>query len=629
MPEIVSFKITNFRGAKDVTLQLHHRVGHPVTTLVGLNESGKTTILEALSHFTTRDTTLDDMMAGVGRRRDFLSLLPIDLKPAFTGQVSVKTTIRITDQDRDDLIALYARSGLVLKRETIGSIFSINVTYNFKDSAYVEAGSGAFWSGIDWEFKSRVAKNFKKLSPVGEIRPSWLIAVNHLREMLPQVVYFPTFLVDLPKRIYLEEHVGETSTNLYYRTIVANVIKQIPNVNLEAHVIKRVKDFKTKDATPMWIAKIQGSPEKGLVDSVLNKASALVTRRVLEAWRQVIGGNINIDKISLEWGLDSAKNEMPYVTFSASDGESRYELDERSLGFRWFFSFLLFTTFGGAASRSKLFLFDEPAANLHVKAQSQLLSSFKYLISRGDNIVYSTHSAHMIEVEWLSGAHIIENDAIDYEKDVGDADFSVVPTNIRATPYRQFVEEYPSRISYFQPIAEKLEHVSPAILPSRPALIVEGPSDFYALAYVAKIAKTKLKFDIVPAESADKCGPLIGWYLGRGLPFCVLLDDDAAGRKAKQRYVETWLLDNEVRTLGDFSPVFVGKNLETALSPDTLAKVQAHFASAADPTPKVTKKLVAAYFSEAAALGAPGWIGKDTEKALSELLQGVGKQLAT
>lgn len=628
MPEIGEIRIQNFRGAKAVTIDFRNRLQHPVITLVGLNESGKTTILEALSNFTTRDATLDQMMSSPGRRRDFLSLLPIDLKPAFTGSVAIRASISLSDDDKDELVAEYAKHNLVLDRASISDAFDISVDYLFQDSAYTEKGSGTFWNGITWSYRTKTATKFRKLSWGTEQEKSrWLIAINYIRDKLPQVVYFPTFLVDLPKKIYLEPHPNETSTNSYYRTIISNVVGQLPNkINLEDHVVKRIKAYKTKDGTPNWFARLLGTPEKGLVDSVFNKASGLVTKRVLDAWRDVIGGAINIDKITLGWGIDDGKGELPYATFSASDGEASYELDERSLGFRWFFSFLLFTTFGGAASKRKLFLFDEPAANLHVKAQSQLLRSFKYLVSRGDNIVYSTHSAHMIEVEWLSGAYIVENDAIDYERDVGVADFTVVPTNIRVTPYRRFVDRYPNRTSYFQPIAEKLQHSSPAVAPDRPALIVEGPSDFYALSYAGAQGKRKLPFDIIPAESADKCGPLIGWYLGRGLNFVVMLDDDSAGSQAKARYISTWsLAPSQVVTLGDLDPALKGKTIEGTLSPATRSQIAAHFGQVAGSS--LTKKLIAAYFAEAAALGKKGWLSADTEKTLADLLKSAQKNL--
>jgi len=45
------FKFKNFKGIEDQTLDLSKSGGSNIYTLVGLNESGKTTILEAINFF--------------------------------------------------------------------------------------------------------------------------------------------------------------------------------------------------------------------------------------------------------------------------------------------------------------------------------------------------------------------------------------------------------------------------------------------------------------------------------------------------------------------------------------------------------------------------------------------------
>src|SRR5690606_37261210 len=104
--------------------------------------------------------------------------------------------------------------------------------------------------------------------------------------------------------------------------------------------------------------------------------------------------------------------------------------------------------------------------------------------------------------------------------------------------------------------------------------------------------------DIIHSESAGKCGPLIGLYLGRGLRFLVLLDDDAAGNKEADRYIEQWhISEDEVVTLGALLPSLKGKKLESALDADTLDLVKAKFAG------KSGKKVIGLYLSEACARG--------------------------
>jgi AAA15 family ATPase/GTPase len=58
MPIINSIQIKNFKGAANVSVALTGKITTPVVTLIGLNESGKTTILEGFSYFVTNDTGL-------------------------------------------------------------------------------------------------------------------------------------------------------------------------------------------------------------------------------------------------------------------------------------------------------------------------------------------------------------------------------------------------------------------------------------------------------------------------------------------------------------------------------------------------------------------------------------------
>ena len=54
-----------------------------------------------------------------------------------------------------------------------------------------------------------------------------------------------------------------------------------------------------------------------------------------------------------------------------------------------------------------------------------------------------------------------------------------------------------------------------------------------------------------------------------GLPFLLLLDDDTAGRRARDAYAKDLLLtENEVATLGDLVPSLKGKALEGIFKKD-------------------------------------------------------------
>jgi hypothetical protein len=423
----------------------------------------------------------------------------------------------------------------------------------------------------------------------------------------------------MPSRVYLREHAGETPLNKHYRTVLQDILDSLgEKLSLEKHVASRISDFKEKESNPNWISMLFGGASKGPIDSVFQKISNAVTREVLGSWHKVFQRKIAAKLISIEWNVDTQKDDLPYASFYISDGESKYAVSERSLGFRWFFSFLLFTAFKQKSKVPTLFLFDEPAANLHAKAQAELLTSFLKIVADGNRIVYSTHSHHMINPAWLSGAYIVENTALDYDSEEDTFGLTARPTNIKVTTYKKFVSEYPNRTSYFQPVTEKLEYIAPAVIGKPPFLIVEGITDYYALELARYVAKLDLPYSIMPSVGASSSGPLIALCMARADRFVLLLDDDKAGRAAAEKYRDEWHLPKEcVVTLGDISPKFAGAKLEKLLSAATRDLVASHFGGDSNPT----KKQIGLYFAEMCATGGPPeCLSPETLEALCSVL---------
>ena len=72
-----------------------------------------------------------------------------------------------------------------------------------------------------------------------------------------------------------------------------------------------------------------------------------------------------------------------------------------SSGLQWFLSFyLIFLVESEDAHKGAILLLDEPGLTLHALAQEDLSDFFENL-SKTNQIVYSTHSAHMIHADHL------------------------------------------------------------------------------------------------------------------------------------------------------------------------------------------------------------------------------------
>ena len=251
-----------------------------------------------------------------------------------------------------------------------------------------------------------------------------------------------------------------------------------------------------------------------------------------------------------------------------------FHLRDRSLGFRWFFVFLLLTQFRGYRKnedKQVIFLFDEPAANLSQKAQKQLISSLEQ-ISDKCTIIYTTHSQHLINPNWLEGAYVVTNDACDE----GEQDFSAQDTNIKLYRYREFVDKFPQKVSYFQPILDVLEYVPNELEMCGNVTILEGKNDYYTLNYFFKVILNKEDLKLVPGMSCSNVDTLISLYRGWGKEFAVLLDSDQAAKTSKKRYIDIFgkIVEDKLYTLDDINSDWGNKNMEKIISEDEKYKIQ-------------------------------------------------------
>ncbi len=248
------------------------------------------------------------------------------------------------------------------------------------------------------------------------------------------------------------------------------------------------------------------------------------------------------------------------------DGQDNYYIRERSLGFRWFFTFLLFTQFRLCRDDSRynlIFLFDEPASNLHQSAQQKLLKALEEITQQSSaTIIYTTHSHHLINPNWLESTFIVKNKALDYDH---DDNYSSAMTNIFVEKYRTFVGSYPDQRSYFQPILDILEYKPSNIEDIPNVVMVEGKNDFYTYTFFQEvILKRKYQIALMPGCGAGSLDTLISLYYAWGRNFILLLDSDSGGTAQKKRYLEKFgkIIEGKVFSLSDIDFNWTNKGME-------------------------------------------------------------------
>lgn len=619
-----SFRIRNFKGIKDASISLHSIAGAGVFALVGLNESGKTTVLEAIHSFSPDAATGELLGGAVGTGVPYKERVPRHLISSFTGKVSVEATITVEAQDKEKIATRLLTKNLEIDVETFPDEVILERTQSFNNGDFQK---NFFTLRSTIQVKSPKQRRWR--SPTSdesvEIR-------NVIFNAAPDIAYFPTFVFDFPEKVFLTERGDEVDR--FYRRVFQDILDHDGQGHaIDKDIVNRVRGTALVGPWASFLNLWSEHEDRAKIRHVMDRAGAAVTKLIFGRWNAIFGEDTRGKEIEISYEVaegevedDAGKRSKTeehdlFITFQIKDGTRRFGVNDRSLGFRWFFAFMLFTQFRVARSRSRplLFLFDEPASNLHAAAQQKLIECFPE-IARGEHmLVYTTHSHYMIEPKWLEQTFIVTNRADAPGGSVLDeAALDDESLDIKVASYRSFVNDHPSQTSYFQPILDRLEVVPSKFDMGRRSVILEGKSDYYILRYASKISG-KIDIPLLPGLGAGTFNALAALHVGWNLDFLFVLDGDKQGNFEKERYSKEFGIPiNRLVTIDELVPNV--KIIEDLLDKPALDHIQKELKISTHPD----KSQIRRFFQERLASGkfeqiSPGLSSKS--KALIEALQ--------
>jgi AAA15 family ATPase/GTPase len=192
----------------------------------------------------------------------------------------------------------------------------------------------------------------------------------------------------MPKFIYLEEYPelnGHQNLDEYLNR--KNNLCSLTNADRNFEKLCKVAGLKPEELNELLS---QNEHEKR--NQLANRASAVITKEIKKLWKdRPLKVRFNLDAAHLDTLISD-----PNTTFDVE-----VNLDERSRGFKWFFSFYITfsaDTDGGDAEDAVLLL-DEPGLYLHAKSQSDLLTHIERDFQ--NQVLYTTHSPFMVPTHKL------------------------------------------------------------------------------------------------------------------------------------------------------------------------------------------------------------------------------------
>lgn len=527
------FHIENFKAINNITIDLSKE---GLVLLLGINESGKTSILRAIETF----DYINDLEDEAERSRFTRS---IRNKKELNSKAVISADVILEKGDSEKLITSIGLNEE--KGKLFNKINSLSISRNF-------VFENANFIGERYSLYIDQKKElFGELEEVQETEICKKILSN-----FPSIQYFEDFKDQIPDFIsltvgaqYYDADWASTIDGLFYHTDKNVTVQQFENLT-DADARK----------------------------TVLNKVNKVLNKQFTERWNKKLKGSKQISRADLEYDAN-----LKLFTFKivGSDKATVFAVGERSKGALWYLTFLLKTEFRKKKLRAKsgktLYLIDEPASNLHSSAQLTMLGDFRTLAS-DSNVIYTTHSQYLIDKENLGNVYIIENSR----------------GIVKAVKYQEYIKGKSMQTSYFQPILDALQ-IQPFVLDVswNKAFIVEGVYDFcgFSLMFFDILKEKRSDFVIMPGTGASSLSPLISLHIGWGANISVLLDNDDEGRTNREKYIEKYPnILNRINVLDFQNLSNKSKNLEfEGLFED---KERSEIASLAGiKTSKVTKKI--------------------------------------
>lgn len=486
----------------------------PLIPIIGKNESGKTTFLEAIFAF---DSLNDEIYEG-RQLKNIDNLYSTDDLP-------IKVEAEIDCIKKNFWASFFSKHLIEYENDyhnSLGNDEKINfltLDFNYIDNETQETAKFTKWeyvrafqifNGLPSTILN-IVRDLKTLRYEQE-NLSNEISVETIDDIctdiigrLPYILYFDDFRDRLPEKIFL---IDDENNPLYspWITYINELFKQTKNT-YNASNLTGIDDKRRK--------------------SIIKEVQKELNKKLVEEW-----SNYQFEKNqTIEVQIEYESGDLPYLKFSIEekvliDGEIKeryFDISDRSKGFYWYMNFMIKLHYNPKKRNNEdndtVYLLDEPGSYLHTYALGKLAEQLKK-ISKKNKVIYCTHSHNLLNPE------VIPINSIRLaEKNDGKI------TLKRIEPKKMI---RPSKNSAYQSIFDALE-VKPPLLEFDydKIVLLEGIYDFYSFNMF-----TTGDLAFFPCVSASSIINQISYMIFLGKPYIALWDNDPEGRSRLSKAAE-------------------------------------------------------------------------------------------
>lgn len=567
--KLESFRVRNFRSVFDSGVITTEKL----TAILGRNESGKTNLLLALKSLNPAEgfEKLNNIKDFPRNRK---------LSECTPDTPVIDTSWILTAQELVELSAIYPRAqnitSVTISRRYNGEsrYISFNGLDNFSyDEQKIKKEARKIAAQIELFFdnpennteqshpEQKVIKDIcNALLPVPARPRGWSEQAKgkpqELRKFL--IKYDIELKSDSESALdELEDMLGEISSDdtrqaearrwIMKKLPVFVMVDEYPELNGHHHMAeytqrKQQSNLTNADINFEKLCKVAGIDPAELTanrnnsevrNQLVNRAGAVVTTEIRRLWQ---------DKpLKIRFNVDSDYFDT-YVSDSNNAYDVEVNLDERSRGFKWFFSFYItfFADTKGGSAENAIILLDEPGLYLHAKSQTDLLNHLTHDFE--NQIIYTTHSPFLVPIKNISDVKTVS-----IAEDKG--------TTVTNDPSGDSTTLFPLQAALGYDIAQSLFIGSNN-------LIVEGVTDFWYLSTISDVLTSagrkglNSKITITPAGGAQRVSYMVSLLSSQNLNVVVLLDDEKQSRETSVELQQQGMLNRK-------NVVFVSDGLDS------------------------------------------------------------------
>ncbi|MEV5823008.1 AAA family ATPase [Micromonospora haikouensis] len=523
---LTKVKIQRFRNFTDPQTMM---VEPDVTCLVGKNESGKTTILKALHRLNPANRPDEFKLATEYPRRR----LARDRKKERLEEVEpVIAWFSLEPQDIEPVTAVLGFT------PPDGTLVRASRTYDSANLFEVECGLATIVQiasaevGVDPEDVIELAE----LPDIAAVRTrAEELATTHRAarrtaratalRALPQELTQYDVLIDGELTNEQQEQMMDLLPKFFY---FSNYELLKGETDLEELAVRVASgDLQDGDETMTALLTLAGQEPKSFLDeeyvtrkAELQAASSDLTQQVMKYWKQNNALSVRFDTDMPVVDTSPHGTPIRHRFLKVELHDARHDVDTnfetRSAGFQWFFSFLAAFSVYQDSDERVVVLLDEPGTSLHGEAQRDFLSYIFNELGTHQQVLYTTHSQHMLDPTRYETMRAVHDRATRDEPELG-----VVITPVNLSADRTTILPVEAALGYT--VAQHL------FLGHGPHLAVEGSSDFVFLirmsAHLTALGRNGLdpRMSIIPVGGATNMPAFVALF-GRRLDVRALVD---------------------------------------------------------------------------------------------------------